>query len=181
MQRTNFGVLLIVIVAAIMLQGCNNKTIIRDEFPLIPGLVPHTDQHYYSSAKTYPCSFIHYLDSLYCSNDTVSLKSILDTVVIINNNLMNTDSSTNNYPNPFSTPPGLKFSVGKDSDLVTIFVTNEKKSFVSIYLNAKLPEGIYWLIWNDNDTCQKFLETGTYIVDVVAGEQKIQQKMTLLR
>jgi hypothetical protein len=166
--------------------------------------------NYDYSPRIYPCSLLKHIDSLYFVKDTVTLNTVLDTAVIINygisvvdttrrynpnqflrplseNAIVELDSAkgryvaADNYPNPFSLPPGFPFSVERDSDLVTIFITNENRSFTNICLNAKFSIGHYFLNMWDLDTCQTSLLNGYHIVDIRIGEKRQWRQFVLLR
>ena len=157
--------LFIAFVITMLSQGCNNAT----------------HEHEFFTAEEYSGSFITYIDSLYCVNDTVLLNSILDTTVIEKGGVLATKDTITNYPNPFSAAIKLPFSIEMDSELVTIFITNENKSFAPIWFNGKLKAGDYLLFWPLNDSAFNTLETGNYILDIRTGEKQERKKITLFK
>jgi len=89
--------------------------------------------------------------------------------------ILPSETSLSNYPNPFNASTNIKFSLPNSAD-VKIDIYDILGRRVSTIVNEHLFAGYHSVIWNPVD-----LSSGAYFYKIEAGEYEISKKMILLR
>ncbi|HPN42179.1 MAG TPA: M14 family zinc carboxypeptidase [bacterium] len=85
-----------------------------------------------------------------------------------------------NYPNPFNAQTKITFSVAQSSP-VKIVIYNHLGQQVRELANDTYPAGTHRVVWNGTDAANHAVASGIYFCVLQSGEQRLVQKMTLLR
>jgi len=89
--------------------------------------------------------------------------------------ILPSEISLSNYPNPFNASTNIKFTLPNSSDVkIDIYDIHGRR--VSTIVNEHLFAGYHSVIWNPED-----LSSGAYFYRIEAGEYETSQKMMLLR
>ena len=79
------------------------------------------------------------------------------------------------YPNPFNPITTLGFTIDQAED-VKLSVYNLRGQLIHNLVNESRPAGFHEVDWNASD-----IEAGVYFVELIAGEKRQMQKITLLK
>jgi len=84
-----------------------------------------------------------------------------------------------NSPNPFNPDTTLHFSLGKDSQLVSLNIYNLKGQLVRSLVHDTLPSGQHKVVWNGLDENGKEVSSGVYLYRLQTPEYNKTRKMLL--
>jgi hypothetical protein len=85
-----------------------------------------------------------------------------------------------NYPNPFNPTTSINYAMPKGGQ-VTIMVYDLLGSVVKTLVNQYQTEGSYRVTWDASNDNGQQVNTGNYIVKMVAGNYTTTRKMTLMK
>ena len=85
-----------------------------------------------------------------------------------------------NYPNPFNPSTTIEYSLPARSE-VTLTVFNSLGQKVAILVNEEKPAGTYQVHWNGRDEEGHEVASGVYLYRLMAGEEVLTRKMTLVK
>ena len=85
-----------------------------------------------------------------------------------------------NFPNPFNNETSISFSIPNES-FVSIKIYNIKGELIKTLMNEQKFPGLYSSKWKGMDNQSKQVSSGTYILDVSAGEYRNISKIVLLK
>jgi hypothetical protein len=89
-------------------------------------------------------------------------------------------SVSQNYPNPFN--PVTQFSIDLTAETPVSFVVyNISGQVVRTLVDAVLPAGSHTVTWDGTNGSGEALSSGVYLYRVVAGDETVSRKMTLLK
>lgn len=89
-------------------------------------------------------------------------------------------SACKNYPNPFNPSTTIAFNLVKDKN-VEINIYNLRGQKVKKLLNTKLTKGQHFIQWIGDNQANKRVASGIYFYEIKAGNQKLVNKMLLLK
>jgi hypothetical protein len=84
-----------------------------------------------------------------------------------------------NSPNPFNPETTLQFSLGKESQVVSLNIYNLKGQVVRSLINSPLPSGQHKAVWNGLDDNGKAVSSGVYLYRLQTPEYNKTRKMLL--
>jgi hypothetical protein len=85
-----------------------------------------------------------------------------------------------NYPNPFNPSTAIQFSLPRASD-VEIRVFNIYGQLVKFLLKSRLEAGVHTVNWNGRDEHGRQISSGTFIVEMRAGDFHARRKIVMLK
>lgn len=89
-------------------------------------------------------------------------------------------SLSQNYPNPFN--PVTRFSLDLVNQThVSFVIYNVAGQKVRTLVDEVMPAGSHMLMWNGTNDDGETLSSGVYLYRVVAGDEVVREKMTLLK
>ena len=97
------------------------------------------------------------------------------------NDLIHSDFSLNNYPNPFNPTTKISFSIPEENS-VTISIYNLKGQKIKKATNEIYSQGEHSIVWNGDNESGETLSSGVYFYKLeVNGKTTGLQKMLLLK
>lgn len=88
-------------------------------------------------------------------------------------------SMSQNYPNPFNANTMIQFTI-PDEAHVNLVIYNLQGERVRTLVNRRLSAGNHTVHWDARDDGNALASSGVYIASIIAGDQRISQKMVLL-
>jgi len=89
-------------------------------------------------------------------------------------------SVSENYPNPFN--PETQFSINLTAEThVNFVIYNVTGQVVRTLVDAPLPVGSHTITWNGTNDNGETLSSGIYFYRVIAGDEVVTNRMTLLK
>lgn len=85
------------------------------------------------------------------------------------------------YPNPFNAHGTVRYQVPVESNVDIVFFNNRAQVVRRLVQQRPHKPGTYHIIWNGRDDQGHSLPSGTYLVQVMAGEHRAVKKCTLLK
>lgn len=102
------------------------------------------------------------------------------TVGTENQNLLFTDHSLSNYPNPFNPETSISFNLEKAS-FVSIDIFNVKGQKIKTLTSSKFSVGQHTIVWDGKDDHQSSVSSGIYIYQLKSDNFSATRKMILLK
>jgi len=132
-----------------------------------------------------------YIDSMLILVDTDIDGTINDTIVVINDILLDIDDEESNviptrfelnqnYPNPFNPVTSISYSIPTRSQ-VTIEIFNLLGQKVSTLVDGVKPAGNHGIEWDGRDMNGRIVSTGVYLYRFQAGDHVETKKMLLVK
>lgn len=85
-----------------------------------------------------------------------------------------------NYPNPFNMETLIKFDIDKNT-FTKLNIYNTKGQKVKTLVDRQYVAGTYTIKWNGKDDSENDLSSGTYILELVNGKNRMSRKIMLLK
>ena len=104
----------------------------------------------------------------------------LNSSVLAENEIIQTEIGLSNYPNPFNPTTTLSFSLQNNSN-VELSIYNIKGQKVKQLFRNQLSSGQHSVVWDGKDDQNKSVTSGIYFYKLKAGEFEEIKKMLLLR
>ncbi|RKX20208.1 MAG: hypothetical protein DRP35_06445, partial [Candidatus Zixiibacteriota bacterium] len=89
-------------------------------------------------------------------------------------------SLSQNYPNPFNPSTSIDYSIAK-SEHVSIDIININGQIVRSLVDKVMPGGNHTIEWDGNSDDGQKVASGVYLYRLVAGDNKLVKKMTLMK
>lgn len=105
---------------------------------------------------------------------------LLQLPVAADNLVLVTQTTINNYPNPFNPTTRIEFSLNQPS-FVEINVFNTRGQLVCTLVSSEFTAGEHQVIWNGRDDGGRQVSSGVYLCKLVTKYEVVTRKMMLLK
>ena len=114
------------------------------------------------------------------SNDAIVLPIEIEGLKIRNDFLPDGFTLYSNYPNPFNPSTTISYSI-PDDNLVKIRIINILGKQIKILTNSYQTEGTHSIIWDGKNEHDMQMSSGIYFVFLEVGEERLSQKIILVK
>ena len=114
------------------------------------------------------------------SNDAIVLPIEIEGLKIRNDFLPDGFTLYSNYPNPFNPSTTISYSI-PDDNLVKIRIINILGKQIKILTNSYQTEGTHSIIWDGKNEHDMQMSSGIYFVLLEVGEERLSQKIILVK
>jgi flagellar hook assembly protein FlgD len=83
-----------------------------------------------------------------------------------------------NHPNPFNNVTMIKFSLPQQGQ-VKLMVFNINGQLIRVLADRIFSSGIHQIMWNGKDDTGKIVASGTYVYQLLSGNQNLSRKLIL--